>query len=170
MHVSVYLCVCVCVVCVYLFVCISKVKSLSRVQLFATLWAVAHQAPPSMEVSRQVDGSGLPFPSPGDLPDPGMEPRSPALQADALFSEPPGKPLCIYLYVFLRVCVFVCMCLCVCIFVYICVCMYIFVCISVCVCTRVHVYLTSSTPLGPTGGGDPTTQSGVTGDSEGQGF
>ena len=78
---------------VYLFVCISKVKSLSRVQLFATLWAVAYQPPPSMGFSRQEYWSGLPFPSPVDLPDPGIEPRSPALQADALFSEPPGKPL-----------------------------------------------------------------------------
>ena len=68
-----------------------KVKLLSRVRLFATLWAVAYQAPPSMEFSRQEYWSGLPFPSPGDLPDPGIEPRSPALQADALPSEPPGK-------------------------------------------------------------------------------
>ena len=45
-----------------------------------------------MEFSRQGYWSGLPFPSPEDLPDPGMEPRSPALQADALLSEPPGKP------------------------------------------------------------------------------
>ena len=56
-----------------------------------TLWTVAHQAPPSMGFSRQEYWSGLPFPSPGDLPDPGMEPRSPALQADALTSEPAGK-------------------------------------------------------------------------------
>ena len=69
-----------------------KVKSLSRVQLFATLWTVAYQASPSMGFSRQEYWSGLPFPSPGDLPDPGMEPRSPALEADALTSEPPGKP------------------------------------------------------------------------------
>ena len=69
-----------------------EVKSLSRVQLFATPWTVAHQAPPSMGFSRQEYWSGLPFPSPGDLPDPGIEPRSPALQADALTSEPPGKP------------------------------------------------------------------------------
>ena len=67
-------------------------KSLSRVQLFATLWTVAHQAPPSMGFSRQEYWSGLPFPSPGDLPHPGIKPRSPALQADALTSEPPGKP------------------------------------------------------------------------------
>ena len=66
-------------------------KSLSRVQLFATPWTVAYQAPPSMGFSRQECWSGLPFPSPGDLPDPGIEPRSPALQADALPSEPPGK-------------------------------------------------------------------------------
>ena len=69
-----------------------KVKSLNRVQLFATPWTVAHQVPPSMEFSRQQYWSGLPFPSPGDLPDPGIEPGSPTLQADALPSEPPGKP------------------------------------------------------------------------------
>ena len=68
-----------------------KVKSLSCVQLFGTLWAVAHQAPMSMEFSRQEYWGGLPLPSPGDLPDPGIEPRSPTLQADALPSEPPGK-------------------------------------------------------------------------------
>ena len=61
----------------------NKVKSLSRVQLFATPWTVAHQAPQSMEFSRQEYRSGLPFPSPGDLPDPGIEPGSPALQTDA---------------------------------------------------------------------------------------
>ena len=69
-----------------------KVKSLSRVQLFATLWTVVYQAPLSMGFSRQEHWSGLPFPSPADLPDPGIEPRSPELQADALTSEPPGKP------------------------------------------------------------------------------
>ena len=52
---------------------------------------IAHQAPLSMGFSRQEYWSGLPFPPPGDLPDPGIEPRSPALQADALTSEPPGK-------------------------------------------------------------------------------
>ena len=67
-----------------------KVKSLSRVQLFATPWTVAYQAPPSMGFSWQEYWSGLPFPSPGDLPKPGIEPWSPALQADALPSEPPG--------------------------------------------------------------------------------
>ena len=68
-----------------------KVKSLSRVRLFATLWTVAHQTPLSMGFSRQEYWSGLPFPSPGDLPDPGIEPRFPALQADTLTSEPPGN-------------------------------------------------------------------------------
>ena len=58
-------------------------RSLSRVRLFATPWTVAYQAPPSMGFSRQEYWSGLPFPSPGHLPDPGTEPRSPALQADA---------------------------------------------------------------------------------------
>ena len=70
-----------------------KVKSLSRVCLFATPWTVAHQAPLSTGFSRQEYWSGLPFPSPGDLPYPGIEPRSPALQADALTSEPPWKPI-----------------------------------------------------------------------------
>ena len=51
----------------------------SRVQLSVTLWTVAHKAPMSMEFSRQKYWSGLPVPSPGDLPDPGMEPRSPPL-------------------------------------------------------------------------------------------
>ena len=67
-------------------------RLLSCVRLFATPWTVAHQAPPFMGFSRQDSWSGLPFPSPGDLPDPGIEPRSPALQADALTSDPPGKP------------------------------------------------------------------------------
>ena len=71
----------------------SEVKLLSRVCLFATLWTVAYQARPSMGFSRQEYWSGLPFPSPGDLPDPGIEPGTPALWADTLTSEPPGKPL-----------------------------------------------------------------------------
>ena len=66
-----------------------KVKSPSRVRLFATPRTVAYKAPLSMEFSRQEYWGGLPFPSPGDLPDPGIEPRSPTLQADALPSEPP---------------------------------------------------------------------------------
>ena len=68
-----------------------EVKSLSRVQLFATPWTVAHQAPLSMGFSGQEYWSGLPFPSPEDLPDPAVEPSSLAWQADALTSEPPGK-------------------------------------------------------------------------------
>ena len=68
------------------------VKLLSRVQLFGTPWTVAFQDPQSMEFSRQEYWSGLPFPSPGDLPDPGTEPRFPTLQAVALPSESPGKP------------------------------------------------------------------------------
>ena len=67
------------------------VKSLSRVWLFATPWTVAHQALPSMGFSKQEYWSGLPFPSPGDLPDPEIKLVSPAFQADALTSEPPGK-------------------------------------------------------------------------------
>ena len=70
-----------------------KVKLLRRVRLLATPWTVAYQAPSSMGFSRQKCWSGLPFPSPGDLPNPGIEPGFPALQTDALPSEPPGKPL-----------------------------------------------------------------------------
>ena len=70
-----------------------KVKSLSCVRLFVTPWTVAYQAPPSMGFSRQEYWSGLPFPPPGDLPDPGIEPGPPALEADALTSEPPRNPL-----------------------------------------------------------------------------
>ena len=66
--------------------------SLSCVRLFVTSWTVAHQAPLSMGFSRQEYWSGLPFLSPRDLPNPGIKPGSPALQADALPSEPPGKP------------------------------------------------------------------------------
>ena len=70
-----------------------KVKSLSHVRLLTTPCTAAHQAPLSIEFSRQEYWRVVSFPSPGDLPDPGIEPRSPELQADALPSEPPGKPL-----------------------------------------------------------------------------
>ena len=69
-----------------------KVKLLSRVQLFATPWMVAFQAPLSMKFSKQEYRSGLPFPSSENLPNPGIEPGSPTLWADALPSEPSGKP------------------------------------------------------------------------------
>ena len=75
-----------------------KVKSLSCVQLFETPWTVGHQAPPSMGFPRQEYWSGLLFLSPGDLPHPGIELGSPALQADASASEPPGKPNLINMY------------------------------------------------------------------------
>ena len=97
----------------------SEVKSLSHVQLFATPWTVAYQASPSMGFSRQEYWSGLPFPSPGDLPNQGIKPRSPALllllllscfrrvrlcatpfQADTLPSEPPGNSYIIALKYF----------------------------------------------------------------------
>ena len=58
-----------------------------------TPWTVAHQAPLSMGFSRQEYWSGLPFPSPGDLPDPGIEPRCPELASGFSTTEPPGKPL-----------------------------------------------------------------------------
>ena len=65
---------------------------ISHVQLFVTLWTVAHQAPLSVGFSRQEHWSGLSCPLPGDLPNPGIEPGSPALQADSSLSEPPGMP------------------------------------------------------------------------------
>ena len=61
-------------------------------RLFATPWSITCKAPLSMEFSSQEYWSGLPFPSPGDLPKTVIEPRSPALQADSLLAEPPGKP------------------------------------------------------------------------------
>ena len=76
-------------------------NSLSHAWLFATLWIVAHQAPLSMGFSRQEYWSGLPFPSPGNLPNPGIESRSSVLQADALTSERPGKPI-IIAFIFLK--------------------------------------------------------------------
>ena len=87
--------------CVYLngifhkdamFPCVCMLNRFHGVWLFATPWTVACQDALSVGFSRQEHWSGLPFPSPGDLPNPGIEPRSPALQADALTSEPPGKP------------------------------------------------------------------------------
>ena len=69
------------------------VKLSSRKERTCPTLTVAYQAPPSMGFSRQECWSGLPFPSPGDLPDPGIKPGFPALRADVLLSEPPGKPL-----------------------------------------------------------------------------
>ena len=79
---------------------LSEVKLLSRVRLFVTPWTVAYQAPSSMGLSRQEYWSELSFPSPGDLPNPGIELGSPALQADSLLSEPPGKS--VFRYVFCK--------------------------------------------------------------------
>ena len=71
-------------------------SSLSCVPLFATPWTVAYQAPPSMGFSRQEYWRGLPFPSPEDLPNPGIEPRTPALAGEFSTTEPPGKPLLLF--------------------------------------------------------------------------
>ena len=75
-------------------------KLLSHVRLFTTPWTVAYQAPPPVGFSRQEYWSGLLFPSPGDLPNSGIEPGSPTLQADALPSEPPGILLCNFPFVY----------------------------------------------------------------------
>ena len=84
---------------------LEKVK-LSHVQLFETPWTVACQAPLSWGFSRQEYWSGLPCASPGDLPNPRIEPRSPELQVDSLLSEPPGKHSHTYIYAY--TCVYVC--------------------------------------------------------------
>ena len=70
-------------------VCVCVCETLSRVQLFANPWTVAHQAPQPMEFPKQEQRSGY---SPADLPNPGIEASSPALQVDSLPSEPPEKP------------------------------------------------------------------------------
>ena len=75
-----------------------KVKSLSHVQLFATPWTVAYEAPPSMGFSRQECWSGLPFPSPGDRPNPGIEPGSPALKADLIYEGSPNSLVAMLIY------------------------------------------------------------------------
>ena len=77
-------------------------------QLFVTPWTIALWAPLSVGFSRQEYWSGLPFPSPGDLPDPGIEPRSSTLGAEALTSEPPGKPI-IHISGISKVFVFLCL-------------------------------------------------------------
>ena len=75
-----------------------RAQSLSHVRLFVNPWTVALQAPLSMEFSRQGYWSGLPFPSPGDIPDPGIKPGSPALACGFFTAEPPGKPMCYFTY------------------------------------------------------------------------
>ena len=77
--------------------CACVLRHFSCILLFATPWTVACQVLLSMEFSRQEYWYGLPFPSPGNLPDPGIKPRSPALQAESLPSEPPGELTVLYL-------------------------------------------------------------------------
>ena len=72
---------------------VTQCELLSHVRLFATLWTVACQVALSMEFSRQKYWSGLPFPSPGDLPHPGIEPASPALAGTFFTAEAPRNPL-----------------------------------------------------------------------------
>ena len=89
MHKNTYACK-LCVICHahIKYIHSEVVKSLSHAQLLVTPWTVAYQAPPSMGFSRQEYWSGLPFPSPEDLPNPGIEPGSPTFQADALTFAP----------------------------------------------------------------------------------
>ena len=120
--VCLYLYICVCIwlcirVCVCFYVCVLVAQSC---QLFVTSWTVAHQTPLSVEFSRQEYWSGLLFPSPGDLPDSGIEPGSLALQADSLLSEPPRKPhMCLSVLVIVQMCgtnvpVYLSPCICTC--------------------------------------------------------
>ena len=72
------------------------------------IWTVAHQAPLSMELSRQEYWSGLLVPSPGDLPNPGIKPNSPALQEDSLTYVTPGKPSCLYIWYTFIIYIYIC--------------------------------------------------------------
>ena len=84
---------------------VSEVKSLSCVRLFATPWTVAHQAPLCMGFSRQEHWSGLPFPSPGDLPDPGIEPSSFALAGRFFTTSATCEAISLIALVFLQGCI-----------------------------------------------------------------
>ena len=75
------------------YTCVCMCQLLSCIQLFAILWTVAHHTPLSIGFSRQKSWNGLPILFPGDFPNLGIEPRSPALQADSLLSEVPGSPV-----------------------------------------------------------------------------
>ena len=95
-YVHTYMCMCT-YIHIYVYMKV-KVKSVSRVRLCATLQTGARQAPLSMGFSRQEYWSELPFPSPGNPPDPGIQFRSLTLQTDSLPSETSGNPICIYTY------------------------------------------------------------------------
>ena len=97
------ICMCVCLCVCVLFCCLVVSDS------FVTPWTIAHQAPLSMGFPRQECWSGLPFPFPGDLPDPGIEsvsPASPALAGRFFTTEPPGKPVCVCVYVCIYIYIF----------------------------------------------------------------
>ena len=95
--VYIYMCMCVCV-------CVCVCELLNRVQLLLTPWTGARQVPLSMGFFRQAYWSRLPCLPPGDLPNSETEPTSPALQADSLLTEPPGKPMCIQVCILLFSC------------------------------------------------------------------
>ena len=86
---------------IYIYIYSAVFHLFGHVQLFVTLWTVAHQTPSSMGFSRQECLTGLPCPPPGDIPDPEIEPMSsPALKVDSLPVVPPGKPIYIYIYIY----------------------------------------------------------------------
>ena len=101
-YLSMCVCVCVCIyVCMYTYTCMCG-QSLSCVRLFANPRTLAHQAPLSMKFSRQESWSGVPLPTPGDLPAPAIKPESLCLlnwQADSLPLVPLGKPIYTYPYI-----------------------------------------------------------------------
>ena len=99
-QVYIYMCVCVCI-CIHvsMYSCCVCLSCFSHVQLFATLWTAAYQTPLSMGFSRQEYWSELPWPPPGDLPNLGIKPVSPAAPALQVDSLPLGKPISMYIYV-----------------------------------------------------------------------
>ena len=86
-------------ICIYMYICYICIICTHICIVIATPWTTAHQAPLSVRFSRQGYWSGLPFLSPGDLSNPGIELRSPGLQADSLPTELQGKPYIVYMYI-----------------------------------------------------------------------
>ena len=106
-HILIVLAIPICLLKLIQLFSLTREKSLRHVQLSAIPWTVAYQASLSVGFSRQEYWSGLPFPSPGDLPDPGIKPRSPTLQANTLPSEPPGKHYKYLISIHIHICFFI---------------------------------------------------------------
>ena len=144
-------------------ICVCMLSCFSHVWLFATLWTIAWQAPLPMAFSRQEHWSGLPCPPPGDLPDPGIEPRSPALQVDSLLLSHWGSPcvhpccckwhyfilvygnVCMYIYIHTYIHIHTYMCMYICIYTYInkytYINVYTYTYIYIHIHTHIHIYM-----------------------------